>query len=118
MAELKIDDDTARDMLRELLEKHITPEKRDELVRDAIASLLTRERFGDKTKLQQAMSAAAYDVCEAICREEFDRPETRDKIREVFSEAWEQLMGKSDRRDKLVEQMSGTLGEALFGRGY
>jgi hypothetical protein len=116
MAEIKIDDETTKAILRSALEAHLTPEAKDKLIADAVHNLLKSNGvWGNPSDLQRAMGYAASEVAREICKEEFDRPETREKVRELWAQAWEKFMN-DDVRDKLVEKMAEAIGSAMFGK--
>lgn len=117
MAEIKLSDEQTREIIKEALLAKIDDRMAAELVRDAVSDLVRTKHYGSPTELQQQFRAAANEVARQMIREEFDKPETRDKIRALIVDAWEHLLEK-DNRDKLVEQMSSGLARALFGREY
>ena len=117
MAEIKISDEDTRQIIREALLAKIDDKMAAELVRDAVAELVKTRHFGDPSNLQSQFRQAANEVARQIIREEFDKPENRERIREVVMDAWEHLLEK-DNRDKIVEKMSETFSRGLFGKEY
>jgi hypothetical protein len=114
MAEIKIDSETTKQILREALEAHLTPEQKDKLIKDALDNLL-KSTWQSGSELQKAMNSAASDVARDICREEFDKPETRARVREFWAAAWEKVGANEEVREVLVEKMASALAEAISG---
>jgi hypothetical protein len=114
MAEIKIDDETTKAILRSALEAHLTPERKDEFIKGALDNLL-KSTWQSGSELQKAMNAAASDVARDICREEFDKPETRARVREYWALAWEKVAASEETRETLVDKMASALAEAISG---
>jgi hypothetical protein len=112
-----IDPEEAKLMVREALMGAMTPEKRDELLREAIEQLL-KGSWTNASELQRMFTLAAGSVAQKICIEEFDKPELRAKIRELVLDSVNRLFNDKDLYDKLSEKLSDAIGRALIGRDY
>ena len=117
MAKIEINDDDTREILKEALLKKITPEMAQSLVQEAVRDLVKVNYHGSPSELQQQFRLAASEVARQIIREEFDKPENRQRIRDLITSAWEQLLD-NENRDKLLEQLSEGISRALFSKGY
>lgn len=114
---LKIEPEDVKAMLAQALRATLTPEVRDKLVQGAIHDLM-KSSYQSASELQDIFSRAARDVAYDIMKEEFERPERREQLREVVNEAFNKVLKDNDRRDTLVDKLADGIGQVLSGRRY
>lgn len=112
----KIDPEEAKAAVRDALMGSLTPAKRDELVRSAVEALLKGD-WQHASELQRLFADGARMVAREVFVEEFAKPETRAKVRELVAASIEKAFEK-DGYDKLVEKLGDAVGRALTGDRY
>lgn len=93
----------------------LTPEKRDQLVKGAIANLLTGTGVTGSNVLRDAFTRAASTVAEAHIRKELEKDSAfLAAVESVWKESWERATKVPD-REKLIERVVVALHGAFYG---
>lgn len=123
--DLKINDTQLREIIKSGIFAAITPEKRDELVKAGIESLLLIQEvssgsYGNKkqtSKMGEAFEQAIYKLCNQLADEIVNEPENRARLRTFVLSAFEKmLMADYDSKSKLTDSLSKALAQAFVGR--
>lgn len=100
----------------------LTPEKRDELIRNAVENLITkRDPYNTgqkKSELQQAFDRAVGRIADKMVEEKLTNDSAiMAELEKLLAEGW-QLMLQDENRKKIVENISGALRRAITGDRY
>jgi hypothetical protein len=97
----------------------LTPEKRTELITNAITALLTeRDGYSKQNRLQQLFNSAVESVARQLVEGELAGSiEFIANVTTVIREASERVFA-GDRREALVEKMAGAIRASLTERSY
>lgn len=121
--ELKLTDGQVRDAIGGALLGLLTPERREEILKAAVADLFVAPRvngFGDKgpSRIQSIVGAAVERVAEQIAKEWLDsQPDFRAKVENLLRDFVEKAL-TGDSREKIVNAMSDSLRRAITGERY
>lgn len=93
----------------------LTPEKREGLVKAAIAELLNGTGIRGDNVLREAFARAASKIAEEHIRNELEKDGAFLKaVESVWKESWERATQVPD-REKLIERVAGALHSAFYG---
>lgn len=121
--DLKIDPSSMEAMVSRAIFEGMTQEHRDELIKQALASVLGRsERNGYGTMLpsplQSAFNSAAESVLHKIAHQKFSEDEEfKNQLEGLFKDVAKRLFAE-DIRTKLIEQISNQVIKGLSPRDY
>lgn len=111
-------DDILKALVTTAIFEGLEQQKRDELVRQAIESLLARQdggyQYGDsRTKIQRAFDEAVYAVAREECRKAVQEdPRVRERIRELLVKGTEALLQDESVINSFASAISGVLSKA------
>lgn len=97
----------------------LTQEKRDELLKEAIRSLLVtknKDQYGREqlSVIQEVYQDSVRLVASKIVNEHLNNDEKfKAQVRDLFHEAWERATAGGDVRNKIVENMSSAIAQSL-----
>ena len=105
------------DVVREAMFSALSQEKRDELVKNALAALLkepTTGYYGDRSKdtpLQQAFETEARAICRDLVKEllsgdSAEAAKLRDGIRDLVVKGWERALSRGD---EIVDKLASSI---------
>ncbi len=117
--ELKIDADAMKALIADTILAKFTPEQRDDLLKQAIAHLMTADKSGSsynnrnfgKSPFDLALEQGAYAACCQIVREEFAKPEMREMLTKPLLAAMQKAF--ADDNNELVTNMAELMSRAL-----
>jgi hypothetical protein len=119
--ELKLDEETMQGLVSKSIFDMLTPEKRDELVKGAIQSLMKRETgsgFNRLTELERLFADAAQAVARKIVVEKLEQDTVfQDGVKTLFENAWKTAF-EGEAGTKLAEKMAGAFRQALTGERW
>lgn len=126
MSNVNLDNDALKTVLAKAVLDTLTPEKKDELISAALKELIAvppkpAGPYGynkERSKLEELFDATCADVARGIVREEMNKPENADKIRDLVTRAWEKFLKDEARVEKAVSRMSDALVSAMVDREY
>jgi uncharacterized membrane protein YgcG len=109
-----LDDKTIRAAVGETILTHLTPEKREEIIRSAIAEVLNTSQYG-RSPLIEAFQAAARDVARQIVLEELAKPEYgfEARVREAVVVGWQKFIDDKDGRERMVTNIASAIEKAI-----
>ena len=120
--DVRLNDDTMKDIIAKAVIDTLTPEKREELISAAIKALLTPSTstgiYGNQPKspLQDAFDTAVRSVANEVAREQImANTELRAKIKDMIGEAWLKLVANES---GIVEKLASALERGLTGDRY
>lgn len=120
MAEVKLDDNTMRDVITAAILKTLTEESKALLIQQAIASLLAPipkkdawDRTPERTKLQEIFDNSAYAVAGEAVREAFKTDErVKASMRELVAKGLEKALEDGELPSKLASVISEVFSKA------
>ena len=125
---MKVDitDETIDEHLKALVSKTIldalTPEKRDELMSDAIKNLLNSDNAYNG--LEGIFSRAVHEQAYALAKEQLERPDVKARVNELVKTATEKALamtgGYGDDKDEniLIGRIADAIQKAIVGDRY
>lgn len=125
MAQVNLNDEQLNTIVAKAVLDAITPEKREELIGNAVKHLLAgnpdgASSYGDqRSRLQRAFDAAVGEVAMKVAREHVETSEIQAQCKALIAEAVDRVMGAGDdAREKLVSDMAYKIRTALTGDRY
>lgn len=115
---IQFDQATLQALVGESIFKALTPESRDELLKNAIAAQFEKPQgYNRQSPIQEAFNEACTRVARDIAQELLmgDTPEAaslRGKLREILIEGYEKAT-TGDKRQKLVDDLGSAMAKAL-----
>ena len=115
---LNLDTDQMTLIVRKAILDLMPDEKRDQLVADAVQSLLkSSEGWNHPTKLKEAFDIAVSQLASEAAREVLDDGNAKQRIKDLFVEAFEKSMA-GDNYEKLTDKIAGQFSNALWDHRY
>lgn len=119
--DIKLDDAGMKALVSEAILQSLDAQKRDALIKEALAYLLEpkRDAYGSRlTPLQDAFREAVSNFARRTVEEMFEKETAiRDDVLKLIKDSWAALM--SDQRyPKLVTKFGEAISSALTGRDY
>lgn len=101
----------------------LTTEKRDELVRGAIESLLNdkaSDRYNSPTKLQAAFNDAVKAFAFQMAKDELEKPENREQLSKVVADGVKQALCFDDpeRYESIQNKIAMAVERGMTGERY
>ena len=119
--DVKLDSATMEGLVSKAIFDMLTEDKRDELIRGAIQSLMKRPSgsgYNAMTELERLFAEAAQTAARKLIIQKLDGDAAfQDGVKQVFEKAWVGAF-TGDAGDKLAEKMSGAFRQALTGDRY
>lgn len=105
-------------LVTEAMFKHLSEEKREELIKEALASLLEKKKvsFGhsSKTPLQEAFEQATWQAARKIVDDYITTNEKwREGMKKIIEEAFMSILDDEVKRSQLVTNMASALQSAF-----
>lgn len=113
MADIKLTDEMLNGVISGAILQMLTPEVRTQLIGDAVKSLLeeSSDRWGSKSKIQEAFEHAAREVCHTVAREMLlDDPKVKAEMAAMLTAAWETMIQD---RNAVINKLAHTLAKAF-----
>lgn len=119
---INIDAEMLKNHVQAALFSALTQEKRDELIREALKSLMDPKKEANNyygrgdgdSPLLAAMKSAAIEVTRKIALEYLQKDtKFQEQVRDLFHEAWNKCIAAGDVRQKVVDRMAENIGQAL-----
>jgi hypothetical protein len=118
--QVQLDQNTMETMIQEAIFNSMTDETRQELLKKAIASLMSVPSNGwSKTSpLTDALQSAARSEAERLAKEELQKsPEFQAQLQGLFQDVVTKLFG-NEVREKLVQRICDSIISGLNARDY
>lgn len=120
--ELKLTDGQVRDAIGGALINLLTPERRDEILKHAVAQLLapTKDSYGhaQPSPMSIIVADAVEKVARQVAKEWLDtQPDFRAKVEALLRDAVERTL-VGDGREKIVNTMAEALRKTIAGDRY
>lgn len=96
---MKLDDAELKQIMVKAIFDHLTPEKREQLIKDGIESILSSKRpnsYDGKTVFEEAFINAVHVVAREVAIEELKKPEMHAKLRELIVGGVEKAIDPAD----------------------
>jgi len=116
---MQIDNDTLKVALAKAVLDTMTAEKREEIITNAVASLLntkSSDRYDAPSVLQHEFNTAVRDLARKIATEELEsNEEVKAAVRKLITDAWIKLTGP-DNYSNIVGKIADAMAAGLAGR--
>lgn len=124
--DVTIDDAAMKDLVAKAVFDTLTPEKKDELLKAAIVTLITeRKRYsGDKTPstpMGDLFERAVQSIADDLIKEDLKQDaKFKEQLVNLYREAWERVFNEGEAREKIIENLGGAFSKILLnlGRSY
>lgn len=114
MSSINLSDEAIRDVTAKALLDHMTPQVREDLIKQAIQHLLAPDydRYSrGVTPLQEAFNRASRDVVESLIRQRVEEDAAfKEQLDSLWRDAWAKVIAD---RDALVEKMAKRIASAI-----
>jgi len=117
--DVKIDSEMLQEVFKKAIFDVLTPEKRDELLGNAIKSLFkeNRNQYDKRSELEIAFTNSIRNLAERLVGEMLLQPEHHERIESVVKEAFDKVFLSPDSRKHMVERVANAVSLAMFSRG-
>lgn len=123
---VSIKDDEVKQLVSHAIFQALSQERRDEILKEAVAFLLTPERdrtrdnYGSKySPIQEAFNRAVCATASHMVFEKLTNDQAfKAELESIWKQAWLKIVDNTDVRQKLVDKVSNAIAESMVGSRF